>query len=772
MFKSKAETLDFLSNKTKLSKIPKTFFFSAYEWKKNRKEILKKINKEFKGKIVIRSSAAGEDSLISSNAGKYKTFLNVNPNDTKDIEKKIIEVIESYKKISLKDSKILIQKKISSINSSGVLFNRDLNTGAKYYVINYDDVSGKTDTVTSGSTQNSNKILFVYNKKLSDVKSKRFSKLLNSIKEIEMIYKKIPLDIEFIITKSLDIFILQVRPLILIKRNTELQDRKINLHLNSLKKKITKKMNNWNTVYGQMPDWNPAEIIGKYPYPLLSSLYKKLVLEKGWLKARKIMGYNDNFKNKTLMEVFLNQAFIDVRKSFLSFLPESISKNLKNKIVDYNIKKLKDNPTLHDKIEFDISINCFLFDFEKRIKELSPILLSKKEIFVLKKKYREIFVKNLDNFCKGSINFNLKKINHLNEEFKNYKKEEDLAKIIKFTTDYGIVPFSILARHAFVAENLLRSLARLRVINLKDTNNFKTSFDTITSKFIYDSELLSKNKISFHSFKQKYGHLRPGTYDINSKNYSRFNRDFFVKKKLLTKKKSNFNLSRQKINNIKKILNKNNIELNTQELFDYLKQSITSREYSKFIFTKYVDLILKKIENLAKKNGLSKKQVSFLELKDILKLHKKNYTSKQIKQKLFVNKEKYNINLNIRLPMLLVDPQGVDVIPFQVSSPNFIGAKKVFSKMTHISNNSNVKKISLNKKIILIENADPGFDWLFNFNIKGLITKFGGSNSHMAIRCNELKIPAAIGIGEKIFEEIKHKEQIILNCPLKRIETN
>ena len=35
----------------------------------------------------------------------------------------------------------------------------------------------------------------------------------------------------------------------------------------------------------------------------------------------------------------------------------------------------------------------------------------------------------------------------------------------------------------------------------------------------------------------------------------------------------------------------------------------------------------------------------------------------------------------------------------------------------------------------------------------------------MAIRCNELNIPAAIGIGEKIFEEIKNKEQIILNCP-------
>jgi len=132
----------------------------------------------------------------------------------------------------------------------------------------------------------------------------------------------------------------------------------------------------------------------------------------------------------------------------------------------------------------------------------------------------------------------------------------------------------------------------------------------------------------------------------------------------------------------------------------------------------------------------------------------------------------YKTNLNIKLPILLIDPKGVDVIPFQVSSPNFIGNKKIISKTIYIDNRVNFKKIELNKKIILIENADPGFDWLFNFEIKGLITKFGGANSHMSIRCNELKIPAAIGVGEKIFEDIKTNEQLILNCALKKIDVN
>ena len=42
----------------------------------------------------------------------------------------------------------------------------------------------------------------------------------------------------------------------------------------------------------------------------------------------------------------------------------------------------------------------------------------------------------------------------------------------------------------------------------------------------------------------------------------------------------------------------------------------------------------------------------------------------------------------------------------------------------------------------------------------------------MSIRCNELKIPAAIGVGEKIFEDIKNNQQLILNCALKKIESN
>ena len=132
MFKSKAETLSFLQKNIKLSKIPKSYFFSVSEWKKRRKKIILNIQKNFNGKIAIRSSAADEDSNKNSNAGKYVSFLNVNSKKTTEISKKVSKIINSYKNISHTKSQILIQQMVSSINCSGVVFNRDLNTGANY----------------------------------------------------------------------------------------------------------------------------------------------------------------------------------------------------------------------------------------------------------------------------------------------------------------------------------------------------------------------------------------------------------------------------------------------------------------------------------------------------------------------------------------------------------------------------------------------------------------------------------------------------------------
>ena len=70
---------------------------------------------------------------------------------------------------------------------------------------------------------------------------------------------------------------------------------------------------------------------------------------------------------------------------------------------------------------------------------------------------------------------------------------------------------------------------------------------------------------------------------------------------------------------------------------------------------------------------------------------------------------------------------------------------------------------------MLIPNADPGYDWLLARDIAGLITMYGGANSHMAVRAAELGIPAAIGVGELLYRDLEPANVIRLDCASRTI---
>ena len=72
-------------------------------------------------------------------------------------------------------------------------------------------------------------------------------------------------------------------------------------------------------------------------------------------------------------------------------------------------------------------------------------------------------------------------------------------------------------------------------------------------------------------------------------------------------------------------------------------------------------------------------------------------------------------------------------------------------------------------RVVLIPSADPGYDWLLARNIRGLITMYGGANSHMAVRAAELQLPAAIGVGELLYDALAPERAIRLDCASRTI---
>ncbi|MDC0975018.1 PEP/pyruvate-binding domain-containing protein, partial [Candidatus Pelagibacter sp.] len=545
---SKGEVLLKLTDLNHIYKVPKTKLIKVKEWKKSKNITYLNLKKIFKSKVAVRSSAKDEDGKYESKAGRYESFLNVDINNKKIFFRNVDKVIESYSKSKSTnhDNQIIIQEMVKNIKSSGVVFTKDIENGTDYYVINYDDVTGKTNTVTSGSGSHANRILYIYKKSKDEIKSARFKKIIKFVQFLENYLKSDKIDIEFAINNNLDIYLFQVRLISTSKKWKKNYRSEIDKRINNEEKQIKKlffskkKILGSSTIFGIMPDWNPVEIIGKHPSLLSISLYKYLITDNTWSKARSRMGYRNLKKNK-LMRIICGQPYIDTRLSLNSFLPSKLSTKIGKKIVDKGIFLLKKYPFFHDKIEFKISEPSFNFNSKKKVKELFQDVLTIKEQKIFVSELKNLTKKLIEEKGKFSIKYSISKILFLDKEFEKVKLNKTLANVnylLKKCKSIGTLNFSILARHAFIAKSFLNSLVENKTLSLKDLSNFEQSLNSITTKMLEDSNLVFKKKKSINYFMKKYGHLRPGTYDLTSKRYDqmknfKFNPTF--------KKSKNFN---------------------------------------------------------------------------------------------------------------------------------------------------------------------------------------------------------------------------------------
>ena len=122
-------------------------------------------------------------------------------------------------------------------------------------------------------------------------------------------------------------------------------------------------------LFGIMPDWNPAEIIGTNPGAMARSLYEYLIMDSVWAQQRAEYGYKD-VRPHPLLITFSGKPYVDVRASFNSFVPKKLSKSDTNVLVNYYLNYLKNNPQFHDKIEFEVVPTCISPSF-KRFKKIN-----------------------------------------------------------------------------------------------------------------------------------------------------------------------------------------------------------------------------------------------------------------------------------------------------------------------------------------------------------------------------------------------------------------
>ena len=194
------------------------------------------------------------------------------------------------------------------------------------------------------------------------------------------------------------------------------------------------------------------------------------------------------------------------------------------------------------------------------------------------------------------------------------------------------------------------------------------------------------------------------------------------------------------------------------------------REYSKFIFSKSINYIFDNLIKFGKKFKISTEDLSFVKINKILEMkhNLSNYgTIDNLKNHIKENKKEYYSNKDIILPDVIKNSKDLYIQIKNYEKLNFISDKSITTKIIVYDSS---KILEFYNGAVCIENADPGYDFLFNKNMKALITKYGGLNSHMAIRCAELNIPALIGVGEKNYENIITHKTISINCNENKID--
>jgi gamma-glutamyl-gamma-aminobutyrate hydrolase PuuD/phosphohistidine swiveling domain-containing protein len=770
---TKANTLYAMKNLIHKARIEQMFILKVENFRNNRMKVCHEIMDRFNGcRIVVRSSSTQEDSLKFSNAGHYKSILDVDSASEQEILQSIDEVIASYQEDmeSVAQEQILIQRQALDVCVSGVIFTRDLKGNRPYYLVNYDDL-GSTDSVTSGR---GGKMLWIAKNIAEDTLKDRWRALIGAVKEVESVIEGIPLDIEFAINSSNEVILFQVRPLAAVAHYDAagMDDHSFFQWKDNMKQEYEKRLDVLTGKPMKLSDmafWNPSEIIGTNPKQLDYSLYREIITGRAWNQGIVQLGYRR--LDEDLMYQVGNKPYINLNYSFYALTPANIPENLALRLMEFYQKRLEEDLSAHDKIEFEIAYTSYDFMLEKNSQKMLSYGFTEEERRLVVDKVKAVtldIIRNQKMFTdrdKNSLGVLATCRDRAEQVFNESSSVEELMRAISDLLDaikkYGTPQFARQARMAFIARSFIRTLAEAGYYTQEQMDDFMLSISTVSSKFNEDFENYADNALSREIFNKKYGHLRSGTYDIRSDRYDAMNFRPVPAKNRTPKKKSRENFNKYPL---ERALMEHGIDVEIHTFIRFLVTAIEEREYFKFEFTKSLSLVLEMIRKIGALINVRLDDLSWITVENI-RNYEKGTANEELKKQWeelgAKRKLEYRNNRMVLLPEVILSGQSLDIVPVYEARPNFITSKRVEGEIVLLEEDADA---DITGKIVVVTKADPGYEWIFTKKIKGFITKYGGAASHMAIRCAEFDIPAAIGCGEKIYDFVSKLDYVEMDC--------
>jgi glutamine kinase len=783
---TKAGTLARLQPMVRRSHIPPSVSFTVADWRVGRDQILDDIAGALPDtQVIVRSSSSAEDSFTTSNAGAFLSISSISTTDRDGTAAAVDRVVASYLSDDPADE-VLVQEVVTGVTAAGVLMTRSPKTGGPYFVVNFDDASGRTDTVTSGASGGL-RTAYIHRSRASEHGlGPGIDRILAVATELESLVGHDSLDVEFALLADDIVSVLQVRPIVTDYGEWTTPDDDVEVALHEAELDFDRMSDPGPFVVGDtvclgvMPDWNPAEILGVKPRRLALSLYQHLITDEVWAQQRAEFGYRD-VRPCPLVVTLADQPFVDVRASLNSFVPAALDESVARELVNHQLERLREHPELHDKLEFEIALTCKSFDFAARAGALVGDALGPDEIKELGAALGELTARGVERLSVHETD--VERLRRRAEQVvvtvvdpldRAYLLLEDCRRI-------GTLAFSHLARDAFVAIEWLRSLVRLGVLDQADVSGFLSSLRTVTRRFTDDVSRLNSEEATWDEFVARYGHLRPGTYEITSPCYAEgFEKYLAVDGSLgggtadaapPDASPPTFHWTRRARGEVERLLEEAGMPMAFDAFDSFLRASIEGREYAKFAFTRNLSEALEDLAVVGARLGLNRDQLSHLHIGDLLglRLGSGSRTETWLAARAEAGEQAYRRTLAVELPALVFRREELRAFQQSEALPNFVTAETVRAPVAPIGTGP-PDGVVLEGAIALILSADPGYDWLFTRGIAGLVTAYGGANSHMAIRAAERSLPAAIGVGLHRHEILRRARMIELDCAARVVQ--
>lgn len=766
---SKAGTLERLQGRLRASRILPLTAFRRGEWAARRDDLVAGLLRRFAAEpaLIVRSSASDEDGFHQANAGKYHSELNV-PLQAGAIGEAVDQVLASYGDGDPADE-VLVQPQLADVRASGVVFTRVLESGAPYRVIHY-TLGADTTLVTGGASRDGVRLYVARHAPVQALRElpEMGQRVLAMAEEIEESVRHDALDIEFALAADGGLVTLQVRPLMVGDAHQDrtedaaVADALSGVHalLGSLAAPPPGQVGG-TTAWSVMADWNPAEIVGLTPAPLALDLYRHVVTDATWARQRQEAGYRD-LRGWPLVRSFAGQAFVDVRASLNSFVPADVPEALATVIVDHALDRLRARPELHDKIEFELVPTCLDFGFRRWEADYCSAGMATRDVHRLRE-------------CLGAVTRGI--VGRAGQELARVTALERrctaleqpaapladwLRRTLAVCRDEGALAFAHLARAGFVAAALLGSAVRAGLLAAPRRQELMESIPGLGHLLTETAWAVREGRLARTDFIARFGHLRPGTYDIAAASYRQRPQDYLdpiIARAAAQPPVAAFRWTPEEADALDAALADLELGMDAGSLLDFVHTAVWGREYAKFVFTRLLSAVLDVLAEEGTRAGVPPEQLGCMPLdawlgQSVLAWGEAGWRA-DLLELTERRRRRHRVAASILLPPLLASPEQVHAFAVPATEPNFVTARRVEAPLRVLRAGEVPAAADAAGCVVAVPNADPGFDYLFALGIRGLVTAFGGPNSHMAIRASEFAIPAVIGIGEHAFQRLR-----------------